>query len=124
MANDRHISQADIYHIRVQGNLNGKWADWFPGFVMTTRESGETLLSGPVVDQAALYGILGKIHSLGLPLLLVARSECPCSNKKCPRRGSCEECVSHHAQFGGVSFCFRPKVKWDKQCRELTKAIS
>ena len=76
------LRKTSIYHIRVKGNLDEKWADWFEGFVMTSRDDGETLLTGAVVDQAALHGVLGKIHSLGLPLLLVAQTDCPCSSKK------------------------------------------
>jgi len=121
MADERRFSQPGIYHIRVRGSLNSKWADWFPGFVMTARESGETLLSGSRIDQAALQGVLAKIHSLGLPLLMVAWTECPCSSKDCPRRGVCQECASHHTASGGLPFCFRAKTWWDKQCRSLTR---
>lgn len=124
MADKRQFSQAGIYHIRVKGNLNGKWADWFPGFVMAARESGETLLSGSRIDQAALYGVLVKIHSLGLPLLLVAWTECPCPSKNCPRRGACQECATHQAANGDLPFCFRVKTRWDKQWRSLTKINS
>ena len=65
------------YHIRVEGELDAKWEDWFDGFVITSRKDGETLLRGTVRDQAALYGVLTKIHSLGLPLLLVAQARGP-----------------------------------------------
>jgi hypothetical protein len=99
MADERAFAQ-EIYHIRVKGNLDAKWADWFEGFVMASRGNGETLLSGAVVDQAALHGVLAKIHSLGLPLLLVAQTGCPCSKRKCPRRGQCHECAAYHAANG------------------------
>jgi hypothetical protein len=108
-----------IYHIRVQGNLDERWADWFEGFVMTARDGGETLLSGVVVDQAALHGVLGKIRGLGLPLLLVARTDCPCTNKNCARHGKCQECAAHYGDNGNQPYCFRPKTKWDKQCAAL-----
>lgn len=121
MADERRFSQPGIYHIRIQGSLNSKWADWFPGFVMTACESGETLLSGSRIDQAALHGVLAKIHSLGLPLILVVCTECPCSSKDCPRRGVCQECASHRTATGNLPFCFRAKTWWDKQCRSLTK---
>ena len=68
-------SASPIYRIRVKGQLDEKWADWFEGFVMSTCENDETLLSGPVVDQAMLHGVLNKIHSLGLTLLMVTRSD-------------------------------------------------
>jgi hypothetical protein len=110
-----------IYHIRVQGNLDERWADWFEGFVMTARDGGETLLSGVVVDQAALHGVLGKIRGLGLPLLLVARTDCPCTNKNCARHGKCQECAAHYGDNGKQPYCYRARTKWDKQCAALAK---
>jgi len=114
--------QTQIYHIRVKGILDPKWADWFEGFVMTSKDNGETLLSGPVVDQAALYGVLGKIHNLGLPLLLVAQVGCPCSKKNCARRGRCQECAAYHGAKEKLPYCLRTKNRWDKQCTALTTA--
>jgi len=122
MADDRRFTQDNIYHIRVKGNLEERWADWFEGFVMASRNGGETLLTGAVVDQAALHGVLGKIRGLGLDLLLVALADCPCSNKKCPRHGKCRECAAHYAANGKRPFCFRAGTKWDKRCAEITKA--
>ena len=110
-----------IYHIRVEGDLDGKWADWFDGFVMAPRGNGETLLTGTVADQAALQGVLGKIHSLGLPLLLVAQTGCPCSTKNCPRRGKCHECAAHYGDSRKSPFCFRTKTRWDKSCAGIMK---
>lgn len=60
-----------IYQIRLKGHLGGQWSDWFEGLTITLEESGETLLTGPVVDQAALHGLLKKVRDLGLPLLSV-----------------------------------------------------
>ncbi len=60
-----------VYQIRVKGHLDSSWSDWFDGLTITPEASGETLLSGPVVDQAALHGLLKKVRDLGLPLLLV-----------------------------------------------------
>ena len=60
-----------IYTIRVKGHLDLYWADWFDGLTISHQESGETLLTGPVVDQAALFGLLLKIRDLNLPLLAV-----------------------------------------------------
>ncbi len=68
MVDKQELHGENIYHIRVKGNLDEKWADWFEGFVMTSRDGGETLLCGAVVDQAALHGVLGKICGLGLSL--------------------------------------------------------
>ncbi|MBN1370653.1 MAG: hypothetical protein JW987_01740 [Anaerolineaceae bacterium] len=58
------------YEIRVEGCLPEQWADWFDGLIIT-HENGETLLTGPVTDQAALYGLLKKVRDLGLSLLSV-----------------------------------------------------
>jgi hypothetical protein len=65
----------DRYHIRVKGHLSPQWSDWFDGFTITNNEDGEALLSGIILDQAALYGLLNKISNLGLPLLSVNRVE-------------------------------------------------
>ena len=60
-----------VYQIRVTGHLGREWSDWFDGLSITLEDNGETLLSGPVVDQAALHGLLRKVRDLGLPLLAV-----------------------------------------------------
>ena len=59
------------YEIRLKGHLDDKWADWFEGLTITRADNGETLLRGPVVDQAALHGVLRKVRDLGLPLIAV-----------------------------------------------------
>jgi hypothetical protein len=61
------------YHIRVKGHLSPQWSDWFDGLTITNCEDGEALLSGIILDQAALYGLLNKISNLGLPLLSLNR---------------------------------------------------
>ena len=60
-----------IYEIRVAGHLSPQWADWFEGLTITLEEDGNTLLTGPVADQAALHGLLKKVRDLGLSLLSV-----------------------------------------------------
>ncbi len=60
-----------IYEIRVGGHLSPQWLDWFEGLTVTLEESGNTLLSGPVADQAALYGLLKKVRDTGLTLVAV-----------------------------------------------------
>jgi hypothetical protein len=65
-----------VYEIRVKGHLDEGWTDWFEGMTVTPTEDGETLLSGPVADQAALHGLLRKVRDLGLPLISVTRVEC------------------------------------------------
>ena len=64
-------SQAMIYQIRLQGHLGRQWTEWFGGLTITLEDNGDTLLTGPVIDQAALYGVLGKVRDLGMPLLSV-----------------------------------------------------
>jgi hypothetical protein len=60
-----------IYEIRVAGHLSPQWTDRFESLTITLEEDGNTLLSGPVADQAALHGLLKKVRDLGLPLLSV-----------------------------------------------------
>jgi hypothetical protein len=59
------------YEIRLKGHLDARWADWFEHMSFTHASDGTTILAGPVVDQAALYGLLRKVRDLGLPLLAV-----------------------------------------------------
>ena len=63
----------EVYQIVVKGHLDSEWSDWFDGLTITLVDNGETILSGPVVDQSALHGVLIKIRDLGLPLLGLAR---------------------------------------------------
>ena len=63
--------QPAIYQIRVKGHLGPQWTDWFGGLDHHLEEDGDTLLTGPVVDQAALYGLLKKVRDLGMPLVSV-----------------------------------------------------
>ena len=60
-----------IYQIRLKGHLGREWTDWFEGLTITLEEDGDTLLTGPVIDQAALHGLLKKVRDLGLPLVSV-----------------------------------------------------
>jgi hypothetical protein len=60
-----------VYQIRVEGHLGSEWSHWFEGMTITRTENGETLLTGPVVDQSALYGLLKKVRDAGLTLLAV-----------------------------------------------------
>lgn len=61
------------YEIRLKGQLDDQWAEWFEGMTISLAEDGDTLLTGPVVDQAALHGLLKKVRDLGLPLISVNR---------------------------------------------------
>lgn len=67
--------QAMVYQIKIKGHLGHQWTDWFEGLTITLEDNGETLLTGPVVDQAALHGLLKKVRDLGLPLLSVNHIE-------------------------------------------------
>ena len=64
-----------VYKIRVKGHLGAEWSDWFEGLTVTLEEDGNTLLTGPVIDQAALHGLLKKVRDLGMPLLSVCPVE-------------------------------------------------
>lgn len=60
-----------VFEIRIKGHLSGQWTAWFEGMTITQADNDETLITGPVVDQAALYGLLRKVRDLGLPLIAV-----------------------------------------------------
>jgi hypothetical protein len=63
------------YQIRVTGVLGSGWSAWFDGLQVTSDEHGQTLIAGPVADQAALHGLLGKVRDLGLELLEVRHTD-------------------------------------------------
>jgi hypothetical protein len=62
-----------FYQIRVRGHLDRTWSAWFDGLTITTMANGDTVLAGPIADQAALHGVLTKVRNLGLPLLAVSQ---------------------------------------------------
>ena len=62
-----------VYEIRVKGHLDGRWSEWFDGLAIVNVENGDALLSGELVDQSALHGVLNKVRDLGLPLMAVSR---------------------------------------------------
>jgi hypothetical protein len=68
-------SQTVIYQIRIKGHLGHQWTNWFEGLTITLEEDGDTLLTGPVIDQAALHGLLKKVRDLGMPLVSVSPVE-------------------------------------------------
>ncbi len=63
--------QPMVYEIRIKGYLSHLWAGWFEGLTITLEDNGNTLLTGTVIDQSALHGILKKVRDLGMPLLSV-----------------------------------------------------
>ena len=71
------LDQPMVYQIRIKGHLGPQWTDWFEGMTITLEENGDTLLTGPVVDQAALHGLLRKVRDLGMPLISAIRVEPP-----------------------------------------------
>ena len=77
----------DVYRITIKGHLDSEWSEWFDGLTITLVDNGETILSGPIVDQTALHGVLIKIRDLGLPLLSLVRIE--------PTRGKESNLLAH-----------------------------
>ena len=75
MSETNRATEADdkpgLYEIRIKGHLDNRWADWFDGLTITLEDNGNTRLTGPVIDQAALHGLLRKVRDLGLPLVSV-----------------------------------------------------
>lgn len=78
-------SQPPIYQIRVEGELDRSWADWFGGMTIAPQANGETLLTGAVIDQAALFGVLKKVRDLGMSLVSVNRVEPGPTNSAIPK---------------------------------------
>ncbi len=75
MSDELDPRQPTVYQIRLKGHLGCQWADWFEGMTITLEDDGDTLLTGPVVDQAALHGLLKKVRDLGMPLVSVIFKE-------------------------------------------------
>ena len=75
MANE--LGRPIVYQIRVKGHLGSRWAEWFGGVTITLEDDGDTLLTCPVEDQAALHGLLRKVRDLGMPLISAIRVEPP-----------------------------------------------
>jgi hypothetical protein len=77
MSNERNpegdAGQSMVYQFRIKGHLDRQWEDWFDGLTITLEEDGNTLLTGIVIDQAALHGLLKKVRDLSMPLLSVNR---------------------------------------------------
>jgi len=69
------LFQPVVYQIRLKGHLGSQWTNWFDDLTITLEEDGDTLLTGPVIDQAALHGLLKKVRDLGMPLVSVSPVE-------------------------------------------------
>jgi hypothetical protein len=65
------VGQSAVYQLRLKGHLGQQWTEWFEGLAITLEDNGDTLLTGVVVDQAALHGLLKKVRDLGMPLISV-----------------------------------------------------
>ncbi len=65
------MTEPMVYQIRLRGHLGREWTNWFGGLTITLEADGDTLLTGPVVDQAALHGLLRRVRDLGMPLISV-----------------------------------------------------
>jgi hypothetical protein len=72
---DSNPGQPPVYQIRIKGHLGCQWTTWFAGMTIRQEANGETTVTGPVIDQAALHGVLIKVRDLGLPLLSVIRAQ-------------------------------------------------
>ena len=88
---ERHAATDDrhgpgCYEIRLEGHIENRWAAWFEGLSLTHESDGTTILYGPVVDQAALHGLLSKVRDLGLPLIAVTQVDL--RDKNTQARGS------------------------------------
>ena len=79
-----------VYQIRIKGHLGHRWTNWFEGLTITLEDDGDTLLTGPVIDQAALHGLLKKVRDLGMPLVSV----CPVEPRPLTTLGSSQANVS------------------------------
>lgn len=75
MSNQLHQRESTGYQIKLKGHLGPQWSEWFEGLTVTLTDHGETVLTGPVTDQAALHGVLKRVRDLGLPLISVVRVE-------------------------------------------------
>ena len=108
-------NQPVVYQIRIKGQLNSQWTDWFEGLTITLEEDGDTLLTGPVVDQAALHGLLKKVRDLGMPLISV----CPFEHGQADQSDvTLQWCISYLRRFAfdNISSPFQPlRTGWRPQ---------
>lgn len=81
---------AEYYEIRVRGQLDNHWSEWFDGLTLTPLENGETLIAGPIQDQAALHGVLAMIRDLGLQLTSVVVLTAEASETQEKREPKCK----------------------------------
>jgi hypothetical protein len=106
-----------IYHLRIIGQLDTNWEDWFAGFVIGVTGEDETRLSGVVIDQAHLHGVLSKVCGLNLELKLLLKTPCPCKETQCAFHGDCQACSLHEGGGKAQPFCMRSNTGWDRKLR-------
>ena len=92
------MGQTMIFQIRIKGSLDGQWREWFQGLSIIPADGGDTFLTGPVADQAALFGLFRKVRDLGMPLLSVNRIGCDASTD--PRNGGTDATVIKQQEKG------------------------
>ena len=83
--NEKH-DQHHCYEIRLKGHLDDQWDEWFEGLTVSLEENGNTLLTGPLADQAALHGLLKRIRDLGIPLISVNQVQFKETHPKCSKK--------------------------------------
>lgn len=81
-----------VYEIRVKGHLDQRWSAWFDGMTITNEANGDAIISGPLVDQAALHSLLVKVYNLNLTLISVFTSQCAADRNE--NRSTCNESAS------------------------------
>jgi NADPH:quinone reductase-like Zn-dependent oxidoreductase len=109
--------QTTVYQIRVEGHLGRQWTDWFGGLTITLEDNGYMLLTGPVVDQAALHGLLKKVRDLGMPLLSVNRVK-PGQQMRQRSNSKLKQSYLKICQYFKISY-----VKSNQTWRKYMKAI-
>ncbi|MDH5718238.1 MAG: hypothetical protein OEZ22_11475 [Spirochaetia bacterium] len=77
MKRNENIKKEHLYQIKIKGHIDSSWAGWFDGFHINTEESGNTILTGEVADQAALHGLLKRVRNSGMTLLSVNQINLP-----------------------------------------------
>jgi hypothetical protein len=82
-----YFDESGLYEIRLKGHLDDRWAKWFEGLTITLEDNGDTLLTGLVVDQAALHGLLKKVRDFGMPLISVNRVQFNETHPYCSKKG-------------------------------------
>ena len=104
-------TQPLTYQIRLQGQLGSQWTEWFEGLAVTLENDGNTLLTGPITDQAALHGLLKKVRDLGLPLISVVQVPLNETHRNCTQEGDqTMSTISRTTESEGVKINVRLKL--------------